>query len=107
MIKPAGVCICVCTYASCVYAPSTHPEMYSPPRAAAEMLLGTPTSTAGNPWWLYLDPAFIRAHPGADPFAISAPIHRGWGTQADEGAGPTRESGSGDGQSRLSGHVLA
>ncbi|GLC36210.1 hypothetical protein PLESTB_001368200 [Pleodorina starrii] len=32
---------------------------------AAEVLLGTPISTSpGNPWWLYLDPAFIRAHPG-------------------------------------------
>ncbi|GIL56673.1 hypothetical protein Vafri_11999 [Volvox africanus] len=31
---------------------------------AAEVLLGVPTSSAGNPWWLYLDPAFIRAHPG-------------------------------------------
>ncbi|KXZ45629.1 hypothetical protein GPECTOR_52g30 [Gonium pectorale] len=30
----------------------------------AEALLGTPTSTAGNPWWLYLDQAFIRANPG-------------------------------------------
>ncbi|GFR50788.1 hypothetical protein Agub_g13053, partial [Astrephomene gubernaculifera] len=30
----------------------------------AEVLLGVPTSSAGNPWWLFLDPAFIRAHPG-------------------------------------------
>ncbi|EFJ43781.1 hypothetical protein VOLCADRAFT_96154 [Volvox carteri f. nagariensis] len=39
-----------------VFTPTLHP---------AEVLLGASASAAGgNPWWLYLEPAFIRANPG-------------------------------------------
>ncbi|KAG2428154.1 hypothetical protein HXX76_011834 [Chlamydomonas incerta] len=46
---------------------------------AAEVLLAAPTSTAGNPWWLFLDAGFMRAHPGYEVlvglfFLVSLPL---------------------------------